>query len=276
MEKKRKVAFVICNKGLMKDDELLKKELESTGVDVDVIVWDENNVMETEFDVVLVRTVWDYQNKMEKFCEFLEVLPKEKTFNNVELLKWNIDKRYLTQLKGTVPSEIAHSIHDVEKIAKKQKWENIVVKPCVGSLGENVVQWRLNDDKKKKHLQHCLNEQDHIVQEFIPSIITRGEISMIYFDGDFSHAVRKVPCKGDFKVQGGMIESYDPDLEMKRTASKILQVLLLFPTFIPNYSICRFECANVWFFFVVVVVVCFLFVLMIKIRFGSDFWCYFV
>jgi glutathione synthase/RimK-type ligase-like ATP-grasp enzyme len=38
-----------------------------------------------------------------------------------------------------------------------------------------------------------------MVQEFLPEI-AEGELSLVYFDGIFSHAVRKRPPQGEFRV----------------------------------------------------------------------------
>ena len=48
-----------------------------------------------------------------------------------------------------------------------------------------------------------------VIQAFVPEIRARGELSLVYVDGRFGHAVRKRPSAGDFRVQsefGGSIE----------------------------------------------------------------------
>ena len=40
-----------------------------------------------------------------------------------------------------------------------------------------------------------------MLQPYLPSVEVSGELSLIYFDGKFSHAVRKVPVAGDYRVQ---------------------------------------------------------------------------
>ena len=51
------------------------------------------------------------------------------------------------------------------------------------------------------------------MQAFVPEVESRGEISLVYLDGTFSHAVRKRPASGDFRVQrdfGGSLEAMTP------------------------------------------------------------------
>ena len=40
-----------------------------------------------------------------------------------------------------------------------------------------------------------------ILQPYLSTVETEGEVSLIYFDGCFSHAVRKIPVAGDYRVQ---------------------------------------------------------------------------
>jgi hypothetical protein len=40
-----------------------------------------------------------------------------------------------------------------------------------------------------------------MIQPFVPEIATRGEWSLMFFEGRFSHAVLKRPADGDFRVQ---------------------------------------------------------------------------
>ena len=55
-----------------------------------------------------------------------------------------------------------------------------------------------------------------LFQEFLNNIITQGEISLILIGGKYTHAVKKIAKKGDFRVQddhGGRVEKYTPTKE---------------------------------------------------------------
>ena len=52
-------------------------------------------------------------------------------------------------------------------------------------------------------------------------------MSLIYVNGDISHAVRKLPKPGDYRVQdhhGGTIEPYEPTTLERSTAEEALKV----------------------------------------------------
>ena len=69
-----------------------------------------------------------------------------------------------------------------------------------------------------------LEHQDMLVQPFISSVKTRGEVSLIYLNGKFSHAIKKTPTGGEFKVQGGKMDSYAPSIEELELGSKVIDL----------------------------------------------------
>ncbi|MBV9435106.1 MAG: hypothetical protein JOZ44_03585 [Acidobacteria bacterium] len=64
-----------------------------------------------------------------------------------------------------------------------------------------------------------------LIQQFVPEVRTAGEWSMIFIGGQFSHAVRKYPKQGDFRVQaefGGREEPATAGSALVAAAAKIL------------------------------------------------------
>jgi glutathione synthase/RimK-type ligase-like ATP-grasp enzyme len=81
-------------------------------------------------------------------------------------------------------------------------WDDAIVKPTVagGSLG-------LRRAKRGEPI-----EAGHMAQPFLPEIMG-GELSLLFFDGEFSHAIRKTPAEGDIRVQpehGGIVTAEQP------------------------------------------------------------------
>ena len=65
-----------------------------------------------------------------------------------------------------------------------------------------------------------------LAQPFVKSVTTSGEISLIFFAGEYSHSVLKTPKPGDFRVQeehGGQIKSFEPDREIIEFAIRTLR-----------------------------------------------------
>src|SRR5262245_47834223 len=102
--------------------------------------------------------------------------------------------------------------------------KHFVMKPCVGSFGEGVVKFALNDSMSVQRAEQLQGSADCLLQPFVSSIAVRGETSLVFVDEVLSHAVLKVPPKGDFKVQGGSVTVLEhPDEKAVHVARKALQ-----------------------------------------------------
>ena len=64
-----------------------------------------------------------------------------------------------------------------------------------------------------------------LVQPFLPEIQSGGELSLLFFDGVFSHAVCKRPKAGDYRVQfqyGGTNEKVQVSDAARRAGAGLL------------------------------------------------------
>lgn len=89
----------------------------------------------------------------------------------------------------------------------------VVVKPAVGGGAVGALRAHVNDTHAREHLATLVEAGDALVQPLAPAVTTHGEVSLIYFGGEFSHAVRKIPADGDYRVQteyGGRVEQHQP------------------------------------------------------------------
>src|SRR5690606_38082218 len=69
---------------------------------------------------------------------------------------------------------------------------------------------------------------DVLVQQFIREVTTDGEWSLVFFGSDFSHAVRKRPKQGDFRVQiehGGSAVTETPPPRLVADAARVIATL---------------------------------------------------
>ena len=113
---------------------------------------------------------------------------------------------------------------DCDGILRKWKVDRAVLKPRVSATayGTHVMTAGavLPPDEWT-----ALESAGCLVQAFVPEIETRGELSLVYLDGDFSHAVRKRAARGDFRVQsdfGGTVEPVAPSAEVHRFGDAVL------------------------------------------------------
>ena len=149
--------------------------------------------------------------------------------NSAEWLLWSAEKgRYLVDLAArgvpcvpTVSLPQHSTVKDLDKELDKRQWTRAVVKPSAGSFGQRVLQVK-KAQAHDKQVAALLEHRDSVLQPFVPGISSAGELSLLFFDGHFSHAVRKHPRHGDFRVQGGKVEPITPDPAVLRLATNAI------------------------------------------------------
>ena len=222
------------------DDGLIIDELHRRGWDAVEVPWSVPTDWSV-YDLVVIRTTWDYADRVTEFLATLQAIEASgaRLENPRHVVEWNIDKRYLRDLEargvpvvpsvwgnGGTPSVFAGlfaSLHDRE----------IVIKPTISGGAKDT--FRLHaplTDVLLQQLVDTFDGRDWFAQPFVRSVITEGEYSLFYFDGRFSHAIRKVPKPGDFRVQeehGGEIISMPASPELRRVADQVLAAIAPVP-----------------------------------------------
>ncbi len=64
-----------------------------------------------------------------------------------------------------------------------------------------------------------------LIQPFFPSIVEQGEWSLVFFEGEYSHALKKHPAAGDYRVQddwGGTVTPAIAPSSLIADAEKVL------------------------------------------------------
>jgi glutathione synthase/RimK-type ligase-like ATP-grasp enzyme len=183
------------------DDAPLLAALAGAGHDADLVAWDDPAVAWEAFEAVLIRTTWDYHTRREAFVAWAaEVEARTRLFNAAEVVRWNTHKGYLLELEERgapiVPTAwLAQGDQvDLAALAAARGWSEVVLKPAVGAGGAGIA--RLRPEDGQATLDALAAAGDAMVQPYVPTIATAGELSVILFDGEVSHAVRKVPAAG--------------------------------------------------------------------------------
>jgi glutathione synthase/RimK-type ligase-like ATP-grasp enzyme len=218
-------------------DNLLLEPLASYGWQVDEVSWKENNINWDQFDVVVIRSTWDYQSAPEAFIQCLEKIEASSAHleNSVDLVKWNINKGYLKELQEKqvriVPT-LWKNVFDAEEIEASYDQLNvteIILKPLISANADFT--YRLDYRSfiaLRNELEVVFSNRAFMVQPFLDSIINEGEYSLFYFSGGYSHCILKRPASGDFRVQeehGGRLSSVEPDVEMQKCGDRALAAL---------------------------------------------------
>ena len=235
--KKYRIALVTSKDfpELTSGEKLLPHALGDLGHEVDICIWDAKDVIWQNYDAVVIRCPWDYHKKITQFLAWLDLLAicQINVINDIETLRWNLNKSYLFELLQAglpvIPTQLVASSDQrtLHEIFKAMHSKEIVVKP-VQSAGS----WRTLriDSNNLVDAESSFNtwrrEQDYLVQAFMPEVVSDGEWSLIYFNGQFSHALVKRAKKGDFRVQsehGGTASRADAQENIRTQTLKILK-----------------------------------------------------
>ncbi len=197
------------------DDAPLLAAAEAAGHDAELVAWDDASADWAGYDAVLVRSAWDYHTRRGAFVDWAaRVGEVTRLFNPAEVIRWNTHKGYLLELEERgaplVPTAwLAQGDRvDLVALAAQRDWHDLVVKPAIGAGGDGIS--HVAPAEGQAALDALLATGDAMVQPFLPTIATGGELSVILFDGEVSHAVVKRPADGAFLVQiehGGRYEA---------------------------------------------------------------------
>lgn len=215
-----RIAFATCRiwPALTPDDQIAAEALERRGIEVIPAIWDDPGVHWRDFDLIVLRSMWDYYLKPAEFFAWLDHLEQSGTrvVNPVALARWNANKRYLRELQHagapvipTVWVEPGQQF-DLRSFAEAQGWRELIVKPVVSAGAHNTRRFGAEDlDAAARWHSDLLAAGTVLVQKYQPEIVRDGEWSLIFIDGQFRHAVVKRAVAGDFRVQeehGGTTE----------------------------------------------------------------------
>jgi glutathione synthase/RimK-type ligase-like ATP-grasp enzyme len=219
-ERAAEVALVTCADERYQEPEVhvAADALRAAGVSTDVVSWDEDRDWGA-YGLVVVRTPWDYFDRVNDFLDWAARVERESVLvNPADVLRWNSHKGYLAEFTAksvpTVPTRLVPGPStDVADQIREMPWEEIVVKPAIDGGARHA--WRgLRDDPSLSRVAERLTDHgDVVVQPFVPTIVD-GERSLVFLGGRFSHAVRKVPKAGDYRSQrhlGGREVDHEPD-----------------------------------------------------------------
>lgn len=194
----------------------------------------------------LLRSTWDYYLRLPEFDAFLTAheTSGRPLLNPVPLLRWNLDKRYLLDLQAAgvpiVPTTYRTTLDPAELPALWQQHGELVVKPTI-SAGS----WRtlrlpvgtLPPQGPPERTRGATSDSPspeptgYLIQPYLPQI-EDGEWSLVFFGGEYSHAVRKRPKPGDFRVQehyGGHTVAEQPPAHLLAQATEALHAVCRIP-----------------------------------------------
>jgi len=227
---------------VLNEDNCVKLALESLGLKVGRLAWDDADFDWSTTKFILFRSTWDYFERFTEFSTWLKMVSKEtRLINSEKIIRWNMDKHYLKELqqKGVpiIPTFYIEkgSKTTLKDIYKEINWADTILKPCISGGARHT--YKLNEGNLEQHeivFQKLISAEAMMLQPFQHSIIKKGEVSLIIINGTYTHAVLKVAKKGDFRVQddwGGTVHIYTPSKEEIEFAENAIKACIEFPIY---------------------------------------------
>lgn len=222
------------------DDNLAAEPLAELGFEVQTRPW--TSVVDwSSYSAVVIRSTWDYWKVPDRFLSTLENITVP-LFNDAKTVRWNYDKSYLEEFEDMALPSHFHPGGEIASALLEQyahRYGALVVKPTVGLGGFDVVIWHPGEHRPR----HLDSERQWMIQPLADSIYERGELSLMYFQGEFSHAVQKLAGQGEFRIHehfGGRNQSVEPDsgaLDLgRRVVARLPQVLLYLRVDLVHYD----------------------------------------
>jgi hypothetical protein len=182
---------------LDEETRLLVPVLEGAGSTVVPAVWTDGDVDWASFDLVLVRSAWDYHERLPEFLDWARRVSAVSRLANPEpVIRWNTDKTYLRDLAGAGLPVVRTSWLAPGDAFTAPAAGEYVVKPAVsaGSRDTNRYVAGEHDRRAAGHVTGLLDAgRTVMVQPYLASVDTYGETAMLYLGDTFSHAIRKGP-----------------------------------------------------------------------------------
>lgn len=217
------------------DDHIALAPLAAHGIAVTPLAWNDPAADWSRFDAVVLRSTWDYYHHLDAFLAWCAAVEKQgiALINPLAIVEPNTDKRYLQQMESAgapvIPTAWPEPSELLGDVMARHGWTDVVVKPAVsaGAFETFRVQ-RAGAGAAQERVDMLRARGPVLVQPYRAEIEDDGELSLVFFDGRYSHALVKHPKAGDFRVQprhGGTARPYHADPELVVQASRVLAFL---------------------------------------------------
>lgn len=215
------------------DDRILADALVRHGVSVEAIPWTQIDPFAVvDAPPILLRSTWDYHRVPTMFRSWLDALAESgrPTWNPPQVARDNIDKIYLKDLEArgvAIPKtrwlDAPHN-DAIAEVMREESWTHAVLKPRVAATAYGTFLIDRATDLDADQLAPA-RASNAMLQELIPEVAATGEMSLVYFEGAFSHAVLKRAKPDEFRVQkdfGGSVAVVEPSAAIRAFADRVI------------------------------------------------------
>lgn len=170
---------------------------EAIGGDVEFAVWDDPAVDWSSYDLVVIRSTWDYQGRRDQFLDWARGIG-DRLINPYDVIAWNTDKRYVRELADAgLPIVATELVEPGAPFMPPAGVADYVVKPTISAGSRDTARFTAEpgDAARAASLVEAIHASGRtaMVQPYVASVDARGETATLFFGGTFSHAIHKGP-----------------------------------------------------------------------------------
>jgi len=211
-----RIALVTARDALELDEDMppLRAALAEAGVAVDVPCWDDPNVEWSRYDAALLRSTWDYVDRIDEFLAWCDLCAaRTRLLNPPDVIRWNTDKHYLAHLSQAgvpvVPTRFVEPGLDAATelaaflaagpsactVGRTPVFDEFVVKPAIGAGSRDAARYARDDASQALgHVQRLVAARRSVLlQPYLSRVDAQGETAVLYLGDVPSHAIRKGP-----------------------------------------------------------------------------------
>lgn len=206
---------------ILHEDGLLAAALAARGLAARRVSWSRADVDWSSFAAAVLRTTWDYFDRIGEFTAWLDRVAEATTLlNPAPLVRWNVDKHYLRDLEDrgvhTVPTVFVEqgTAAPLAELLRAHALPEAVIKPAVSGAARHT--YRIDPGNVavlEPVWAERLRHEAMLLQPLQRDVLEHGETTVVVIDGRATHALRKRPKPGDFRVQddhGGTVHPHEP------------------------------------------------------------------
>jgi glutathione synthase/RimK-type ligase-like ATP-grasp enzyme len=162
-----------------------------TGLDADWRVWDDPAVDWSSYDLVVLRSTWDYVPRRDDFTAWAATVPR--LANPADVIAWNTDKTYLRELAAAGLPVVPTVWFTPGTPVEWPQWPDLVVKPTVSAGSQDTARYGARErDRARAHADRLLAAGRAVmVQPYLVGVESAGEAMLVHIGGDHSYTLRK-------------------------------------------------------------------------------------
>jgi hypothetical protein len=227
-----RIAIVTSEVGMHADRDLrlIVEALRADGSTAEPVAWDAEAVAWDRFDLVVIRSTWDYAERLSEFLAWADTTARlTRLWNPAPVVRWNSDKRYLLDIAehgvAVVPTRFIEPGGRYSEVDFHGAG-GVVVKPAISAGALDTARYEPGQHADAVRHARTLLDQDRVVmvQPYL-RLVEEGERALVFFSGTFSHAI----LKGPVLTEPGVIDNFrmpHPDVASHRPTDEEIDTAL--------------------------------------------------